>query len=420
MKITGYRSLSTAHHRGRPVGDANGCDARGVAEVPVLLVETDGGLTGVGLGAHVEARRVFPALDGQDPRAVTALYDRMLAHLFKSGHAGSAFGTVGVFDMALWDLKAKMADEPLWRTLGAADRFVPGYASGLDVALDEEELVALCSGWAARGFTGAKLMGGPDTERDIGRLRAVAEVLRANTRSPALMLDVDESWGRHRAGRLLARIEDRVELAWIEQPVRRWDAPGHRAVGRTARTAVAGGAHLTGLEQFRPLLAADALQVVQSAGVWGITHFLRVSTLAHGHDLPVSPSGHHANPLAHAAAAVPNHLVTEVQDAGTPAGLSVDQSIEDGGVVLGDAPGLGITVDESALAAPEQNTGRPRPDGSRVRPPDAGPRPVPEPGRPPGPDPRAPAGTAHPAAPAVPGPVHRPARGERAERESTP
>lgn len=194
------------------------------------------------------------------------------------------------------------------------------------------------------------------------------------------MLDVNESWGRHQAVRLLARIEDRVELAWIEEPVRRWDARGHRAVGRAGRTAVASGENLTGLEQFRPLLAADALQVVQAAGVWGITHFLRVATLAHGHDLPVSPVGYHANPLAHAAAAVPNHLVTEVQDIGTPAGLTVDQAIEDGGIVLGDAPGLGITVDESALAAPRQNAGWARPDGPHVRPRDAGLRLVPEPG----------------------------------------
>ncbi|WP_399881612.1 mandelate racemase/muconate lactonizing enzyme family protein [Streptomyces sp. BBFR51] len=415
MKITGYRTLRTVHRWGRPVGDANGFVAAGVTEVPLLLVETDGGLTGVGLGAHADAHRIFPALDGQDPRAVTALYDRMLAHTFKSGHAGTTFGTIGAFDMALWDLKAKMAGEPLWRTLGAADRFVPGYASGLDIALDDEELVALYSGWAERGFSGAKLKGGLDTERDIGRLHAVAEVLRANTHSPALMLDVNESWGRHQAVRLLARIEERVELAWIEEPVRRWDVKGNRAVGRAARTAVASGENLTGLEQFRPLLAADALQVVQSAGVWGITHFLRVAGLAHGHDLPVSPVGYHANPLAHAAAAVPNHLVTEVQDTAAPVGLTVDQVIADGGIVLGDAPGLGITVDEAAVAGPDEDGGWTHPGGPHVRPRGAGLRLVPEPG-PPG---RAAGAPVDGTAPAVPGPVHRPASSERTEREST-
>jgi L-alanine-DL-glutamate epimerase-like enolase superfamily enzyme len=409
MKITGYRTLRTVHHWGRPVGDANGVVAGGVTDVPVLLVETDGGLTGVGLGAHADAPRIFPALEGQDPRAVTALYDRMLAHTFKSGHAGTTFGTIGAFDMALWDLKAKMAEEPLWRTLGAADRFVPGYASGLDIALDDEELATLYSGWAERGFTGAKIKGGLDTERDIRRLSTVAEVLRENTRFPALMLDVNETWGRHQAVRLLARIEDRVELAWIEEPVRRWDVKGNRAVGRAARTAVASGENLTGLEQFRPLLAADALQVVQTAGVWGITHFLRVATLAHGHDLPISPVGYDTNPLAHAAAAAPNHLVTEVQDTKSPVGLTVDQVIADGGIVLGDAPGLGITVDETAVAGLDATAGWSRPDGPHVRPRGAGLRLVPEPG------PRGPTaeGTA-------PGSAHSLPRDARTERESTP
>src|SRR5699024_8052032 len=139
-RITGYRTLTTVHDWGRPVGDVNGTVAGGITEVPLVLLETDVGLTGVGLGGHADAERVFPALDGQDPRATSALYDRMLAHVFKSGHGGATFATIGAFDMALWDLKAKAADEPLWRTLGAADRFVPAYASGLDYALADDEL----------------------------------------------------------------------------------------------------------------------------------------------------------------------------------------------------------------------------------------------------------------------------------------
>ncbi|WP_255948202.1 mandelate racemase/muconate lactonizing enzyme family protein [Streptomyces odontomachi] len=371
MKITGYRTLRTVHVWGRPIGDANGSVTEGTTEVPVLLVETDGGLTGVGLGAHADAHRIFPAVENQDPRAVTALYDRMLAHTFKAGHGGTVFGTVGAFDMALWDLKAKMAGEPLWRTLGAADRFVPGYASGQDIALDDAELAALYTGWAERGFTGAKVKGGLDTDRDVVRLGAVAEALRGNTRSPALMLDVDETWGRHQAVRLLARIENRVELTWIEEPVRRWDVAGHHAVGRAGRTAVATGENLTGLEQFRPLLTGDAVQVVQTGSVWGVTHFLRVALFAHGHDLPVSPAGYGANPLAHAAAAAPNHLVTEVLDVSPPTGLTVDQVIADGGIVLGDTPGLGITVDEAAIARLDRTAG-PQPAGDRVRPSAAG------------------------------------------------
>ncbi len=94
MRITGYRSLITQHAWGRPIGDVNGVIGAGVTEVPVLIVETDSGLCGIGLGAHREIDRVFPAVEGEDPRAVASLYDRMLAHVFKSGHSGATFGAV--------------------------------------------------------------------------------------------------------------------------------------------------------------------------------------------------------------------------------------------------------------------------------------------------------------------------------------
>jgi L-alanine-DL-glutamate epimerase-like enolase superfamily enzyme len=39
----------------------------------------------------------------------------MLARVFKTGHTGATFGGIGTLDAALWDLKAKLAGEPLWR-----------------------------------------------------------------------------------------------------------------------------------------------------------------------------------------------------------------------------------------------------------------------------------------------------------------
>lgn len=372
MRITGYRSLTTVHRWGRPVGDVNGIVAGGVTEVPIVLIETDGGLTGVGLGAHPDVERIFPALDGQDPRAVTALYDRMLAFVFKSGHHGATFGTIGALDMALWDLKAKLAEEPLWRTLGATDRFVPGYASGLEYGLADDELAALYEPWAERGYTGAKVKGGLDVDRDVKRLAAVRDVLRVNSDQPAIMYDVNEAWGRHQAVRLARRVEEQVDLTWIEEPVRRWDVAGHRAVVAGIHGAVATGENLTGLEQYRQLLDADAVGVVQAGSVWGITHFLRVSVLALGHDLPVSPVAYDVNPLAHASAAVPNHLVTEVQDLQLPVGLRADQEIADGGIVLGDAPGLGIEVDEKLIGTLRESGEWATVAGPHVRPADAG------------------------------------------------
>ena len=73
-----------------------------------------------------------------------------------------------------------------------------------------------------------------------------------------------------------------------------------------------------------------------------------------------------------AAAAVPNHLSAEVQDLGAPLGLTLDQEFADGGVVLGDRPGVGIEVDEAAIEAARSSGDWLEPAGPHVRSPRAG------------------------------------------------
>jgi L-alanine-DL-glutamate epimerase-like enolase superfamily enzyme len=379
VRITGYRALTTLQSWGRPVGDANGAFSDGHVEVPLLLVETDEGVTGVGLGPHVELETVFAAVVGEDPRCVTALYDRMLRRTFKAGHTGAVFGTIGAIDTALWDIKAQLAGEPLWRLLGGRDRAVLAYASGLDMGLMDDELAEVYRAYAERGVRAAKLKGGLDAEEDRRRLTLVRDVLaEAGGRSrPGLMLDANESWTRKQAVRHVHELEQSLDLIWVEEPVRRWDAEGLAAVGRGIRASVATGENLTGLEQFRPLLAAGAVDIVQTAAVWGVTHFLRVAALAHAHDLPISPVGTTPMGLLHAATCVPNHIASELQDLEPPAGLQVDLTVEDGAFVLGNSPGLGVTVDEAAIAAIGRRH-RVLPTGPHVRPARAGQRLVPD------------------------------------------
>ncbi|TQJ21383.1 L-alanine-DL-glutamate epimerase-like enolase superfamily enzyme [Micromonospora sp. A202] len=374
MRITGYRTLTTVQEWGRPVGDANGVFADGVVPVSIVVVDTDEGISGVGLGPHVEIERVFAAIEGEDPRAVTTLYDRMLRHTFKAGHAGPVFGTIGALDTALWDIKAQAAGEPLWRLLGGRDRRVPAYASGLDIGLTDDELVSEYEVYASHGLRAAKLKGGLDIERDRHRLCLVRDVLTeaGHGRRPGLMLDVNEAWTRKQAVRHVCELERSLDLIWIEEPVRRWDAEGNAAVSRGVRASVATGENLTGLEQYRPLIAAGAVDVVQMAAVWGVTHFLRASALAHAHDLPVSPIGNSPIGLLHAATSVPNHLTSELQDLHRPVGVSIDLHVEDGAFVLGDSPGLGVRVDEELIRAANR---RPQPqtaDSPNVRPECAG------------------------------------------------
>src|SRR4029450_2051419 len=144
--------------------------------------------------------------------------------------------------------------------------------------------------------------------------------------------------------------------------------------------------NLTGLEQYPPLLAAGAVDIVQTAAVWGITHFLRVAALAHAHDLPVSPVGTTPVGLLHAATSVPNHIASELQDLVPPAGLRLDLTVEDGAFVLGDRPGRGGTGERGggraavvgAAIERADGAGGGGPAGPHVRPARAGQRLVPD------------------------------------------
>jgi L-alanine-DL-glutamate epimerase-like enolase superfamily enzyme len=374
MRITGCRPITTIQDWGRPVGDANGVFADGVVTVRLVVVETDAGITGVGLGSHTDLDSIFTAIEGEDPLATVALYDRMLRRTFKNGHAGAVFATIGALDSALWDIKAKAAGQPLWRLLGGRDRALPAYASALDIALDDDALAAVYGTYAEHGVRDAKLKGGLDVERDLARLTIVRDVLaQANPGPrPGLMLDANEGWTGKQAVRHVVELEQTIDLIWVEEPVRRWDADGMVRVGRSVRASIAAGENLSGLEQFRPLIAAGALDVVQTSAGWGVTHFLRVAVLAHAHDLPVSPIGTTPMCLLHAATAVPNHITSELQDLTPPLGLTVDVTVEDGQFVLGDDPGIGIRIDEAAIAALTPRPGQTSPRGPHVRPANAG------------------------------------------------
>ena len=100
----------------------------------------------------------------------------------------------------------------------------------------------------------AKLKGGLDVDQDLARLTLVRDVLAdaAPGTRPGLMLDANESWTRKQAVRHVAELERSVDLIWVEEPVRRWDAEGLASSVARVRASIAAGENLTGLEQFRP------------------------------------------------------------------------------------------------------------------------------------------------------------------------
>ena len=357
MKITGVRTMQYEIALSRPIGDANSPTGRRHSAQVAVFVETDEGLTGVSLGSpsargHIHSM-VKDLLVGRDPRGVRGLWKVMVDFAFKGGNRGIIGDAISAIDIALWDLKAKANGEPLWKTLGASTRKVKAYASGIDLCLSDDELRIYYEAMARRGISAGKLKVGLDREMDLRRIGIMRDALALSGKQPVLMIDANEYWSPKQAIRHIRYFEEQFDITWAEEPARRWDYLGLRRVSQGIRAAVATGENLDEIGDFIPLIANEAVDIVEvGMGTTGITGAMQVADLAYGFELPVAMMNCPANIMAHLAAALPNHMLMEVVGAGREQGMSlVDNHIEDGWIVLGDAPGLGIAFDEAKLAS---------------------------------------------------------------------
>jgi L-alanine-DL-glutamate epimerase-like enolase superfamily enzyme len=356
MKVVGISTVPYEYELTRSIGDVNlPGGVRHAAELAVFVETDEEGLTGTTIGAFEAAgaiQRLEPLLIGEDPRAVTSLWERMSSMGFKAGLAGPIKLAISALDCALWDLRAKAHGVPLWKELGGSRSTVPAYASGLDTPLSDSELVDYYRGMAARGISAGKLKVGRDRDDDLRRLALMAEALASGGSRPSLMVDANEFWTPKQAVQRIAELERSFELTWVEEPVRRWDASGLRRVSDAIRAPVATGENLNAVNEYVPLVTAGAVDVVQfGARTGGITGSLHVAELAYAFDLPVSLMNCPGRFTAHLAAALPHHTMMEVLDVGRDAVLAGQPALRDGLIHLGDVPGAGIVFDSERLEA---------------------------------------------------------------------
>jgi L-alanine-DL-glutamate epimerase-like enolase superfamily enzyme len=88
------------------------------------------------------------------------------------GKPGVAAYAISAVDIALWDLRARLLDEPLVVALGAVHDATPIYGSGGFTSYDNDTLVAQLSGWVEAGIPRVKMKVGRDPGADIGRVDA--------------------------------------------------------------------------------------------------------------------------------------------------------------------------------------------------------------------------------------------------------
>ena len=355
MIVTEISFTPYTYQMNRMIGDVNLPDGAGEGMELAVFIRTDEGVTGccVGVGS---AAQTLPALSdlviGTDPRSVRSSWNRMTARAFKNGLYGPMAAGVSAIDRALWDLRAKLHEVPLWKEFGGNGNPVRAYASGLDFPLSDEDLYNFYAGLAAKGVTAGKLKVGRNADDDERRLRLMIDALSSKGGRPQLIIDANEWWSPKQAIQRVSLLEKHFDFLWVEEPVARGDFEGLRRVSEGVRAPIATGENFTDPQQFVPLFQQGAGDVIQiQSGVSGFTGAGIVADMAAAFDRPVVTGPDVGNSIAHLSSTWKHHVMMEVFEMGREAALINPMEIEDGFIVLNKTPGAGIEFDEKYLAS---------------------------------------------------------------------
>ncbi len=276
----------------------------------VVVVEAHaGGETGLGYtyapaaaGKLVE-EKLAGEVEGADALAPAETWERLGRALRNAGRPGIGSMALAAVDTALWDLKARLHEQPLVDVLPRAHEAVPLYGSGGFCSYSLERLREQLGGWAQQGLPAVKMKISREAERDPERLDAVREEIGDGVE---LFVDSNGALGPKQALDWARRLRREWGVSWFEEPVSSADFEGLRLVREQGPGGleIAAGEYGYVLADFRNLIGCvDCLQAdVTRCG--GITGLLAVSGLAAGHGLDLS--AHCAPQLsAHAFCAVP-------------------------------------------------------------------------------------------------------------------
>ena len=309
------------------------------------------------VGAEHRARLldsvVAPLLCAQawsDARAAFREISRRLHVLaLQSGESGPMAQVVAGIDIALWDLAARRARQPLWKLLGGTAT-IPVYASGLNPGNPER----LAAAKLREGHRAFKLKVGFGAERD----RANLEALRALAGPLPLMVDANQAWDPEEARAMSALLAQFAPL-WLEEPIAT-DQPlsAWQRLARDSKTPLAAGENLRGIEAFAAALDSGAFGVIQpDIGKWGgFSGCLEVGKLARARGVMFCPhwlgGGIGLAASLHLKAGIGGPGYAEVDANPNPLrelGVIPALSVRDGSITLSDIPGLGVVPNLAAI-----------------------------------------------------------------------
>ena len=289
-------------------------------------IETDTRLTGfgyTGTHAHLPSDQLItrcidtchaPLLIGEDAGAIERLWLRLARNpaLQWVGRAGITTLAHAAIDVALWDLKAKAAQQPLHRLLGGPVRDrVRAYNTDIGwLNIDDAALVAGARRAVEDGFTGIKIKVGSSVPRDLRRLEAVRRAIGAHV---TLAIDGNGRWDLPTC-LAFCRAAEPFDIFWFEEPLWYDDVKGHAQLARATRIPLALGEQLYTTDAFAEFFAQQAIAWVQPdvTRMAGLSEVLRVCDTAASFRLPVAPhAGDMSQVHVHLAYAHPAVAVLE-------------------------------------------------------------------------------------------------------------
>ena len=326
-------------------------------ETPIVRITCSDGAVGTGYtytigtgGSSVMALlrdHLCPRLIGRDAAEIEGLWKDLFFHTHATAVGAITSLALAAIDTALWDLKCRRAQQPLWKAAGGAKAAIPVYTTeGGWLHHSAQQIVDEAVAAKAQGFKGAKFkVGKPAIAEDVRRLAAVRDVVGDEFE---LMVDANQAFTVSEALRR-AHAYAPFGLAWFEEPLPAEDLAGHVEVAAKASMPIAVGESLYHPAHFREYLERDACSIVQvdCARIGGITPWLKVAHLAEAFNVAVCP---HFLMELHVSlvAAVPNgawvEYIPQLDDITTSR-----MTVRDGFALAPEGPGLGIDWDFAAI-----------------------------------------------------------------------
>ncbi len=277
--------------------------------MPGVLIEAEDGTKGYGYtGTHafLPLDRLItdciehtfaPLLIGRDAMEAESLNEVMLRYspALWVGRGGITQMAVSAIDIALWDLKAKLLEMPLWKLLGGRpEKRLEAYnTDGGWLNWSEDELVDDSRRLVEEeGFPGLKIKLGK--ESPLEDLRRVEAVRRAVGPEPKLMVDANGRWDLNHATRVGQHLGE-FDIIWFEEPMWHHDISGHAQLARRISTPIALGELLYSIDDFRHFIEMQAVHFIQvdAVRIGGVTQWWKVADMGYGFRLPVVP--HHGD-----------------------------------------------------------------------------------------------------------------------------